>query len=318
MHCLVTSVLKVVTYFNVFSYPLTVEEIIFFLDRHASEKEISPAIEHLVKARVLYRFNDFYSVRNDAELAIRRLRGNELATKHIKRARHIAKFLYWLPYIKGVAISGSLSKNFADENSDLDFFVITAANRLWIVRILYSVLYKIASLAGIKNWFCLNYFIDELDYRIKEHNLFTAVELSTLMPLKGADTFRDFFHANNWVHQYQPNYKPNYEFLKDARPVLIKRIMEWAMNFQHGNILDDKLHAFFKKRFEKQTAENKISEKGLPIGAYQAEKHACKPVPHYFQSKILMKFQECFRSIENKYHSQLSNTEKILVPISNE
>jgi predicted nucleotidyltransferase len=52
-----------------------------------------------------------------------------LAVKHIKKAKAVAKFLSWFPYIRGIAISGSLSKNFADENSDLDFFIITAANR---------------------------------------------------------------------------------------------------------------------------------------------------------------------------------------------
>ena len=60
------------------------------------------------------------------------------------------------------------------------------------------------------------------------------------------------------------------------------------------------------------TIENKQSEKGLTIGAYKAEKHSCKPLPQYFQPKILTKFHERFKNVEEKYY-QLINKEKALV-----
>ena len=217
-----------------------------------------------------------------------------------------------MPYIRGLAVSGSLSKNFADEHSDLDFFVITAANRLWIVRIMYSFLFKIVSVLKIKSWFCLNYFVDEKELEIKEHNVFTAVEVSTLMPLKGKNVFNEFFNANNWILNYQPNFFPNYAYLKEASYILPKRFAEWILNFEHGNTLDNKLHAFFKKRFERMTAENKQSEKGLVIGAYEARKHACKPLPQYFQPQILFRFQQQFKYVEERYNSFLMNKEKIV------
>ena len=266
-----------------------------------------------MKSGVLYQLNDFYSIRNDAALIERRLNGNKLAAAHMKKAQSVARLLFWLPYVRGIAISGSLSKNFADENSDLDFFIITAANRLWIVRILYSILYKFASIAGVKHWFCLNYFVDELGLEIKERNIFTAVELSTLMPVKGADVFRSFFRVNNWVEKYLPNHIPNYSCLKEKSPGLFKRFAEWTMNFDYGNMVDNKLQAIFQKRFERQTTANKKSEKGLTIGAYEAGKHICKPLPEYFQPMILKKFEERFKAVEQKYHAQLTSQEKILV-----
>jgi hypothetical protein len=304
MHSLEISILKAVTYFDVFSYPLTLSEINFFLDQSATNEGISSAVENLIKTEHLWQFNDFYSIRNDAGLAIRRNEGNELAGKYIKKARSVAKFLSWFPYVRGIAISGSLSKNFADKDSDLDFFIIAAANRLWIVRILYSILFKIAAVARIKHWFCLNYFIDELDLTIKEHNIFTAVEISTLMPLKGETVFKEFFLANNWVSQYLPNYRPNYKHLKDASPIVPKRMAEWVMNFESGNKLDNRLHAFFKQRFKRILAENKLSEKGLMIGSFEAEKHACKPMPQYFQPKIIEKFHERFKVTKDKYYKK--------------
>ena len=217
----------------------------------------------------------------------------------------------WFPFVRGIAISGSLSKNFAEADSDLDFFVITKVNRLWVVRMLYTILFKIATITGTKEWFCLNYFIDELALEIKEQNIFTAVEISTLMPLKGGTIFSDFFKANNWVYQYQPNYKPNYAYLKDRSAVVPKQIAEWMMNFEFGNKADNKLRSIFKKRFERILAENKLSAKGLVIGAFEANKHTCKPLPQYFQPKILAMFQERFVIVKNKYF-EITNKETIL------
>ena len=302
MQSLEISILKTVAYFNVFSYPLNVDEIVFFLDQPATEKEIIPALFHLVKTKQLFQFSNFYSLRNEPHLITRRINGNELALKDIKKAKAVARFLSWMPFIKGIAISGSLSKNFADENSDLDFFIITAANRLWIVRMMYAFLFKIASTLKLKNWFCLNYFIDEADLKIKEQNIFTAIEVATLMPLKGEGVCKDFFQSNNWVYQFLPNYKPDFSYMKNKRPIIVKRITEWLLNATIANKLDDKLHAFFKERFERMTAQNIQSEKGLTIGAYEAGKHVCKPLPQYFQPKILNKFLEQFKISKERYY----------------
>jgi len=311
MHSLEISILKTVSYFDVFSYPLTFNEIIFFLDQPADEKDVNIALDYLVETECVFQLDNFYSIRNEPNIASRRRHGNILAVKHVKKAKAVAKFLSWFPYIRGIAISGSLSKNFADEDSDLDFFIITAANRLWIVRILYSVLFKMATAARVKNWFCLNYFIDEQKLEIREQNIFTAIEVATLMPLKGGAVFKNFFDRNNWVHHYLPNYEADYTCLKDASPAIPKRIAEWAMNAETGDKLDDKLHLFFKRRFQKILSENKLSEKGLTIGSFEADKHACKPLPQYFQPRILEKFHERFLNAKEKYNSELTKEKKV-------
>lgn len=305
MHSLQVSILKAIAYFDVFSYPLTSDEIIFFLDQPAGENEIGCALNHLVETGQLWQTGDFYSLVSDDSYASKRIKSNQLAQKHIKRARTVAKLLSWIPYINGIAISGSLSKKCADENSDLDFFIITKGNRLWIVRILYSVLFKIAGIAGVKNWFCLNYFIAEPDLEIKEHNLFTAVEVSTLIPLKGEAVFRSFFQANEWVSAYQPNYKPDFSYMKNTPKAAIKKFAEWVMNFDYGDKLDNRLLLVFKNRFEKIKSENKVSEKGMIIGAYEANKHSCKPMAQYFQPKILTLFQERFANVKEKYRREI-------------
>ena len=183
------SILKVIAYFDVFDYPVTVEEIKLYIDTPFAESELCFALQQLQQYNAVYRFNKFYSLRNEYALVERRINGNMLAEKKLKQAARIAKFLMWFPYIKGVAISGSLSKNFAYEGGDIDFFIITAANRLWLARTFFTAFYYLARFAGLKDFFCLNYFIDEHALEIPEKNVYTAIEIATLKPQQGKQVF---------------------------------------------------------------------------------------------------------------------------------
>src|ERR1044071_6396513 len=102
MHSLQLSVLKILAYFDVFSYPLTSYEILFFLDQPTTEDELAVVLDTLLKSRMIYQFNNFFSLANDAAIGRRRMSANKLAVKHIKRAKRVAQFLYLLPYVRGI------------------------------------------------------------------------------------------------------------------------------------------------------------------------------------------------------------------------
>jgi hypothetical protein len=303
MQLLEISILKTVAYFDVFTYPLTADEIVDFLDQPAEINSVLLCLDYLVETGCLYRLNQFYSTRNEIQLARRRTAGNTLAISHIEKAKSIAAFLHKIPFIKGIAISGSLSKKYADASSDLDFFIITSTHRLWIVRMLYAVIFKFASLAGKRDLFCLNYFIDEEALEIKEHNVFTATEIITLMPLTGEQLFIKFFDKNSWIYNHLPNGKPDFSYLIPAKKNIFKSFTERLLNITAAARLDAMLHRFFSKRFQRMIAENKQTEKGLTIGAYEASEHACKPLPQYFQPKILQRFNERFMAAMHRYNN---------------
>src|SRR2546430_6574247 len=89
--------------------------------------------------------------------------------------------------------------------TDIDFFIITSANRLWIARTCMHLFKKLTFLTGRQHWYCMNYYIDEEALNIEEHNIFTATELITLLPVCGNGTMQRFFQMNSWVSVYFPN-----------------------------------------------------------------------------------------------------------------
>src|ERR1700761_2857735 len=130
------SILKVLAYFDLFDYPLTAEDILFFLDQQVDMPALTGTLDTLVNDGCLFRLGCFFSLRGDPALAERRVKGNQHAQQLLTIAAKGSRLLFLFPYVRGIGISGSLSKNFADENADIDYFVITRSNRLWVARTL--------------------------------------------------------------------------------------------------------------------------------------------------------------------------------------
>ena len=95
-----------------------------------------------------------------------------------------------------MGISGSLSKGYYDDDGDIDFFIITSPKRLWIART-FLILYKKIFLLNSRKYFCVNYFISSNALEIEEKNIFTATELTTLLPMFGNGSFHKFYEKIN-------------------------------------------------------------------------------------------------------------------------
>lgn len=298
MDLLQESILKVVAYFDVFDYPVTAEEILRFMDKPCSEQKLQHSLKSLLRDEAIFKTKDFYSLRNDESFAVNRLKDNRTAKKKLKLAKRIGVFLSWFPYIKGIAISGSLSKNVFKEDSDIDFFIITQRNRLWISKIFFSSFTKVATLLGLKKWFCLNYVIDETCFEVPEKNIFTAIEIITLMPLHGTKAFHHFFEANKWVYEFFPNYPAKTNAAKESSRMLLKRFLEWIFDNGQGDKIDNALLHYFDQRWKRLKQKNKFTETGFQIGTMIADKHFCRPYPQHFQQKILDRYEERIQSLK--------------------
>jgi hypothetical protein len=295
------SILKILAYFNQFNYPLTKEEIIIFLDQKISSIELSDALSDLKNSGVIFQAGKFYSLQDDTAMYERRIKGNIRASHLLAKANKISKILFMFPFVRGVFISGSLSKNFAGEDTDIDFFIITAANRLWIARTMMHLLKKLSFIIGKQHCLCMNYYIDIKALEIMEQNEFTAIEVFTLIPSCGDNTVVEFYKINNWVNCYCPNYAvKKLSPIMNGRNSFIKKAIEFLFNNHFGNWLDDCLMKITNKRWKQKESEKKVNKNGRRMGL-KTDKHFCKPNPDFFQKKLL-----------GKYHSQLSEINRKL------
>lgn len=284
------NILKTLGYFDLFQYPLTKEEISLFHPVYILPAAIDSAMETLVSNRSVLRLDEFYSLQNDLSLAQRRRKGNRLAAEQIKRAARVAKLLSGFPYVKGVAVSGSLSKNFADEKTDLDFFIITEANRLWIARTFMHLYKKLTFLTGRQHWFCMNYYVDEAEPEIREKNIFTAMETITLLPMQGKRSLDDFIASNSWVKEYFPVKKISTANTAEIKPGFLRRQVEKIFDNSRGDKLDAWLMNLTGKRWQEKMEKHQLNSKGGDMGMIVG-RHFSKPDPKNFQDKIVEKYQ---------------------------
>ena len=103
-------------YFDVFNYPISEKEIRAFLPSKAPiNGTLISELNALVHSQVIYKLADYYSLQNDDRLVSKRVAGNKLAIEYLKKAKLISKFIGQFPFVRGVFISGSLSKGYIGE-----------------------------------------------------------------------------------------------------------------------------------------------------------------------------------------------------------
>ena len=294
--------LKPLLYFSLFQYPLTEEEIYAFSEG-TSKEEVKAELDELVQNQVIFFIDGFYLCDNNAANIERRLFGNKMAKNIHAKANKVSKFISKFPYVEGVGISGSLSKGYYDEEGDIDFFIITSPNRLWIARTLL-ILYKKIFLLNSRKYFCVNYFISTNSLEIDEKNRFTATELVTLMPMYGNGSFHDFYKQNTWVHSFLPN-KTITEGLVNMNPVkkpLTSKLIEKSLN----NKLGEKLDAFFLKiTYKKWKIKfSDLEDRQFNI-ALKSTKDVSKHHPLNFQRKVIERLNGKYDELKEKHNIHL-------------
>jgi predicted nucleotidyltransferase len=274
---------------------------------NCSQEEFNYSLHELTTANWIYKFDEFYLLQDNFALISRRRKGNTRARQMIKTAEKLAGFLSAFPFVRGVAVSGSLSKNFADENSDIDFFIITAPNRLWLARSFMHAFKKLTFLFKKQDWFCMNYYIDEEMLNIREKNVFTATEVATLLPLRGINTFRLFFDKNKWSREFLPNHVLKISYVEESKNNFFKRSVEFIFNNPLGNLLDKGLMKITRSRWQKKSRNKKLNRRGIVMGM-DAGKHYAKPDPEHFQKKIMEVYEKNLYHLFQNYENKVKTT----------
>ncbi len=220
------AVRAVLEYFHLFRHPLYIEEIQRFIGMHINLAELYDALNGMVDSGDIYMHDSFYMIEDDNQLVSKRLEGKERADKLMERAKRSAKIVSRFPFVQSVGISGSLSKGYANENSDVDLFIITQKNRLWICRTLLHIYKKFTFLWGAQHSYCMNYFIDESRLCIEEQNKFTATELATMIPVYNKYVYNQLIDSNKcWLVDIFPNINWNKEACFGHEPKKGIRVM---------------------------------------------------------------------------------------------
>lgn len=204
------ALIQTFSYFDIFSYPLTLDEVfVFLVGEKLNKKNLQNEIR---KYSFIEQKDQYYFLSGRQDLVPMRKMREEISNEKKLKAEKMVHLLCKIPTIEAVALSGSVACKNARPEDDIDLFFITRKNSVWISRFLVYFLLKVTD--SIRNQkltsdrFCPNMFVSEDALLIKTQNLYTASEISHIIPLfERRNAFFQFIEQNHWIVNFFPNYK---------------------------------------------------------------------------------------------------------------
>ncbi|MDI6778089.1 MAG: hypothetical protein QMD77_02760 [Patescibacteria group bacterium] len=309
---LLKNILNTITYYDILDYPLTSFEVWKYLigiencelrivngnseNKEYSLGEIIEVLENKEPKKYIEEFRGFYFLKGWKELVEKRIQNDKNSIAKHKIAERVVWWLRFIPFVRMVAVTGTLAMKNPEKESDIDFFVVLEKERIWIGRLLVTLAVHLLGRRRygkkIKNRICLNYFVTTESLKIKRQDLFAANEYSFIYPLFGFSVYKKFGEANiGWIKKYKPNFefsdlKPAKYFVEvSPRQRGIQRLLESLINSLWG----DRIESWLRKLQIARIERNPLTHKE---GAYvEANDENLIFLPEPQGPKVLEKFR---------------------------
>lgn len=235
-------ILNTVRYFDLFDQPVTAVQLwqtqisAIHLRRYI---EVRAAAERLVQSKMLQTQRGFYFLPRREAIVHDWLRRHALAQQKWKLTRRIARWLQSVPFVRMIAMSGSLAAGNTRVSSDLDLFVIVKSGRIWLAR---AGLLIVAQALGRRrrHWdqqapdkVCLNHYVTDESMLVSPdiQNVYTAVLYQSLLSLVGNNWLNRFLAVNQiWMQHYVGRPSPSAALTRHViNSLRVGRAMKFAI-----------------------------------------------------------------------------------------
>ncbi len=208
---------RTLAYRSIFHYPMSFFQISTFLisPKVTEGKKLKESLNNLIKENWVRKRYGKYEI--CGEKYTNWLWKYKHATRLFKENINLLRFLGGIPWIKMIAVTGSLAAYNPEKDSDVDLLIITGKNRVWLTRgfvaSILKILKKHPEYDGQPGSFCTNLFLDEtkMAWDRDRRNIFVASDIVMMQPVVDrSDTYLQFMKENSWVSEYFPNFKISY------------------------------------------------------------------------------------------------------------
>ena len=216
------AIARSVLYASLFDYPLTLAQLRqTLIESVQTPSQILATYDgsDALRAAVEYREGFFFPAGRD--LVEERRRREARSRAFLERHRRLLTLVCAIPYIRMVALSGSIAHLNLQGDGDLDLFIVTRGRRVWSVTVAVVLLAKLMRRRRIV---CANFVVADSRLALEQQDLFTASQIVHLKPLMGPDVLRRLVGANPFVGRFYPNFHAT-----DSSSVAIRRmrVVSW-------------------------------------------------------------------------------------------
>ncbi len=219
------AIYQTVRYYDIFEMPVTATQIwqCLLVEQENDEPRWGgrvhytlPEVQQILRASHWLQSRldtqwGYYALRGRKHLIPQRLVRHGLAQDKWKITCRASRLLAAMPFVRGLAGSGSLALDNTKPSSDLDLLVIAKAGRIWTARLFLLVALQLLGRRRkywneqAPNMVCLNHYVtdEHLTVPADIHNTYTAESYSHLVPIWGREMVHKFQEANgSWIRQH--------------------------------------------------------------------------------------------------------------------
>ena len=278
------AIIKSLCYADIFSFPLTLEEIVRFAD--GTRITVEQAADRMAASKPLGELvkqdHEFYYLEGRADNCQRRRDREAESRRQLEIALRRLVPLQGIPFLRMAAITGALAALNAPAGDDIDLLIITSRGRIWTTYLFLRLWRRFGHNPDI----CFNMFLSEGDLEFNE-GLFFAREILGSLPIFNREVFEDFLKANPWVFRIFPSFMPDPERMRyriDTSPRWRRRQrqIEKALSGPLGDLLE-----FLARKFQSRILIN-----AAPDAAMGARRNRIKLHKHDNRSPILDKYEQ--------------------------
>ncbi|MDQ2693309.1 MAG: hypothetical protein M3Y68_14830 [Chloroflexota bacterium] len=202
-----SAILETVAYADIFDHPLTAPEIHRYLCGVAvpieNLRDVLKNIEGLVQ------IGDHFMLPGREEIIPIREKREARSQKLLPVALSYGRMLGSSPFIRMVALTGSLAVLNVSKTDDFDYMLVAAPGRVWMARAFALLINRFAKRFG--HTICPNLIVSRNCLQWPLHDLYSARELCQMIPISGMDVYHELIQVNAWARDFLPNaFSENY------------------------------------------------------------------------------------------------------------
>ncbi|MCB8962375.1 MAG: hypothetical protein H6651_18835 [Ardenticatenales bacterium] len=245
---------RTVVYSDIYDYPLTLSELHRYLEGAAlSQTALAQRLaeSQRLATQIGSDGHYFFLPGQDKQVQVRLDRSQE-AGRLRALARSYGLWLAHLPFVRLVALTGSLAMANVSQGADIDYLIVTAPGRVWLARALVIAVVRWAAWRGAP--LCPNFILSEDALHFERQNLYVAREIAQMIPLSGMAMYRRLRAENQWTERYLPNaVGPPAGTHPPAMPQWrLTRLAEWLLSGRLGDRLDEWERGRKVRKFRRQ------------------------------------------------------------------
>jgi len=217
------NILATFLYFDVLDMPLTAMEVWkVCLDTKRlvgeSNQAMQPGtvpffsvlrvLDDMTKKKEIVFEKGMYALAQRENIIDIRRRSIKISDAKIREMKKWIAFFRYVPFIRGIIVTGGLSSKVATKKSDWDVLIVAKRGRIWTARTLMTLM---TFLFGKRRYgrhvsdrVCLNHFITNTSLDMRMRDIYSAKEYIFAFPMTNEKLFLQFLKKNNWIRSFFP------------------------------------------------------------------------------------------------------------------